>query len=169
MKSKTQLRIKYRSLGAEARMILKEAKRWRPEHPMHQDLMTHATELTASAEQAWFAYWFLKGRSYDQLASKYWPRLEPAWLALEKGITYNVQNFSGVSADQRTVMQTLTQWLDNAKVYSSLKACIARRQARDELCLQRREAYRARYWRPEPTDQAKLKAELKAKWESAHA
>lgn len=173
MKTKTHLKIKLKTLRAECRIILKESLRWKPDHPLRQSLDEHRKKLEADIYAGWLAYWFLKGKGPQQLLPKYWPT---TWSkGLLDGISYNVENFCGGFAknwrgaktpiDPRDVMQRYEQWITVAQDCTSAAVCLLARQERDQKGTKRKANYKAKYWRPVPADQAKLKAELKAKWE----
>ncbi len=173
MKSKTHLRIKLWSLRKEIGYIYKEALGWGVKSPMRRSLLEHAVELELVVQEGWYAYHFLRGRTPAQLMPKYHKYTFDE--KMKKGIAYHVELFCGIYPSDKDhpatetahqqLLQQFAEWMDAAEEYGKEKTVIQRSQMQMQRGTERRRAYKARYWRAEPTDQAKLKAELKAKWE----
>ncbi len=174
MKSKTHLRIKLWSLRKEIGYIYKEALSWGVKSPMRRSLLEHAVELELVVQEGWFAYHFLRGRTPAQLMPTY--QKHPFNEKCKKGIAYNVEVFCGIYPKQdnpktseiahQQLLQQFAEWMDAAEEYGKEKTVIKRSQEQMQRGTERRRAYKARQWRAEPSDQAKLKAELKEKWQS---
>jgi len=163
---KTHLKVKICTLAEEIRIIKRQERKWPGTHPLRADLRSHRGGLSSEARSCNLAYGFLRGRDYAQLEQGcYFP---PDWDRIE----YHVQKFGdgfvkGKPIDvDRDVMQRFQGWLATAKSMSDYRVCLGRREALGPRGQQRRQAYKAKYWRADPTDQTKLKAELKAKWDA---
>ena len=75
---KTYLKIKIKSLAAEARIIRAEEKKWPGQHPLRTSLRNHRLhEVRREARHALLAYGFLRGRPRAVVEAK--ARAEPSW------------------------------------------------------------------------------------------
>lgn len=174
---KTHLRVKIASLVAERRIIKREMRHWdylKPDPnwgimrrvPMWQSLNHHEIKLKSDERAALLAYGFLRGKSYKQLENLCYT--EPNWAKVKA----NVKTFGEDQMQGNQRINAIILWADYeaweavGKAHTTADILDERKADRAIKRLNRRAAYRNRYVRAEPTDQAKLKAELKAKWES---
>jgi hypothetical protein len=76
--SKTYLKIKIKSLAAEARIIRHEEKKWPGPSDVRLGLHSHrVNDVRSEARAAQLAYGYLRGRSYS--AMEFNPHAEPNW------------------------------------------------------------------------------------------
>ncbi len=168
---KTHLKIKIASLSAESESCRRQLRHWLSDHPMAKSIQRHRRKVVLpDLRAAHLAYGFLRGRDYRAIEdTTYFP---PNW----DRVSYYVRRFGngyvdGVPLDiEREVMQTFQGWLEEARAHCGSKEwCKSQRQIQQNRGIHRKLAYKVRFWRPDPTDQAKLKAELHAKWKAREA
>jgi len=113
---KTHLKIKIKSLAAEARIIKEEERRWRYPHPMRESLRRHRRhDVRAEARHSLIAYGFLRGRRYAQIE-----RPKEAWVGHERGsgppdwnrVRDLVAKYGRL--DKREAAQRLAEWSEAA-------------------------------------------------------
>ena len=109
---KTHLKIKIKSLAAEARIIKAEERKWRYPHPMRESLRRHRRkEVRAEARHSLIAYGFLRGRRYAQVEQP-----NEAWAGHKRGsgppnwnrVRDLVAKYGGM--DKRDAAQKLAEW-----------------------------------------------------------
>lgn len=78
--SKTYLKIKIKSLAAEARIIRHEENKWPGASDVRTGLHLHrVNEVRREARVALLAYGFIRGRTYQQIESNTCPWIAPDW------------------------------------------------------------------------------------------
>lgn len=117
---KTQLKIKIKSLAAEAKIIRAEEQKWRTPsgpHPMFWSLREHRKGTNGSggavrseSRHSLLAYGFLRGRTYAQMEAWTW----------DKGPDFGrveaiALRFGGLKSQD--IKQKFERWLQEAKAY----------------------------------------------------
>ena len=109
---KTHLKIKIKSLAAEARIIKQEERKWRYPHPMRESLRRHRRrDVRAEARHSLIAYGFLRGRRYAQIEQP-----KEVWRGHQRGS--GPPNWNRVrdlvakygDMDKREAAQKLAEW-----------------------------------------------------------
>lgn len=98
------LKMKIKSLAAEAQIIRREERRFkRGDHPIRVGLSAHRRiDVRQEARAAGLAYGFLRGRDYRRLEAK--THTKPDWARVEKlALKYGVD-------DQRDLKQRFAEW-----------------------------------------------------------
>lgn len=104
------LKIKIKSLAAEARIIRQETKKYPGDSPTRLSLYQHRTQdVRQESRSACLAYGFLRGRTYAQMEA--WCYAGPDWKRIESLITK-----FGVG-DPRELTQQFAAWKDQAVEY----------------------------------------------------
>ena len=106
-KMKTYLKVKIKSLTAEAKIIRLEEQRANPKTDMRANLLHHRRHVVRPETRAsLLAYGFLRGREYKQIEQT--RRTEPDWKRVQKMI----EKYG--SGDQRDLMQQFSEWKEAA-------------------------------------------------------
>ena len=102
---KTFLKIKCKSLAAEAKIIRREEHRWPKGSEVRKGLFYHRIlDVRRESRSACLAYGFLRGRSYKSMEAKAYT--QPDW----KRVQSLVEKYSG--EDVRDVRQRFSAWKD---------------------------------------------------------
>lgn len=104
---KTYLKIKIKSLAAEARIIRQEEKKWPGPSELRHSLHFHRIyDVRKESRAALLAYGFLRGRAYRQVE----PHGElPGWIkarAVELAAKY------GPEKDRKLVERRMSEWVE---------------------------------------------------------
>ena len=97
--SKVYLKIKCKSLAAEAQIIRAEERKFPGEHPIRYGLHEHRVlDVRRAARSSYIAYGFLKGMPYMQIESK--AKKPPNWgeiltMIKKYGTTKDQEKFEG--------------------------------------------------------------------------
>lgn len=104
------LKIKIKSLAAEASIIRRETNRFtRGDNPVRLELYAHRVFVVRpESRSAGLAYGFLRGRAYEQMETKVHNKAYPDW----KRIEALVQKYG--EGDPRERMQRFSEWKDKA-------------------------------------------------------
>ena len=103
MTGKVKLKIKVKSLAAEAKMIRFEEKKWPAESEERGELYSHRIfPLRREARSSFLAYGFLRGREYLQIEQP--NSREPNW----NRVRDIVARFGNM--DKRVAAQKLAEW-----------------------------------------------------------
>lgn len=106
---KTHLKIKIKSLAAEARIIRSEEHKWKGDHPLRETLHNHRVhDVRKEARCSQLAYGFLRGREYRQLETKTHEGNSPNWDKVES----IALRFGG--GDSRELKQLFEEWKNAA-------------------------------------------------------
>lgn len=104
----TYLKIKIKSLAAEAAIIRKEEGRWRGDSEIRYGLHQHRIiDVRREARAAQLAYGFLRGHEYRVMEAKW--HEAPDW----KRVQYMVEKFC--IGDRRDAVQRFAEWVETAK------------------------------------------------------
>jgi hypothetical protein len=108
---KTELRIKIKTLAAEAKYIKFEQRKFprgKREHEVFQSLHFHRVHLVRpAARSGLLAYGYLRGRSYEQLEQKCYEK--PDWKEVQD-LLVRFGRMSRMEAESRIV-----QWVDDRR------------------------------------------------------
>lgn len=104
---KTELKIKIKSLAAEARIIRSEEKKWPGQSYVRSSLHGHRTGIVRNeARHSQLAYGFLRGRPYVAMEQK--AKTEPNWDRVEN-IAVRFRDSHGGQTPQN-VKQRFAEW-----------------------------------------------------------
>ena len=102
---KTHLKIKSKSLAAEARIIRREEQRWPGDSAVRRSIHEHRVHVVRSeARSTHLAYCYLRCRKYRQVEPKCRENNRPNW----DRVAVLVAKYGGM--DKRDASQKLAEW-----------------------------------------------------------
>ncbi len=104
------LKIKIKSLAAEAQIIRQETRKYKGDHPARIGLYHHRVgDVRLESRSACLAYGFLRGRTYQQMEQ--WCHTGPDFKRIEQLVTKYGED------DPRERLQRLAEWTETATEY----------------------------------------------------